>query len=141
MLHPRDRLHCSSEEGKQLWNSQLTIFEKAKIEKAEAHYDHMRAWADMDNRCFDHAARLEIQLKQYLKQNSPPVEVRRAENVITLTRANGLSLVITAKDHATCEVERGGEPDLMADHHRIYGYPRWSEKETARQVIEWLREP
>ena len=50
MLHPRDRLHCSSEEGKQLWSSQLTIFDKAKIEKAEAHYDHMRAWADMDSR-------------------------------------------------------------------------------------------
>jgi homoserine kinase len=118
----------------------LNIFDKAKIEKADADYDHMRAWADIENSCFDHATKLEIELKKFLKRNSLPVEIMRAENVLTLARANGLTLAITSKDHAMYEVERWGEPDIMADHHRIYGYPRLSEAKMTREVIEWLQE-
>ena len=64
----------------------------------------------------------------------------RVENVLTLARANGLTLVITSKDHVMYKVERRGEPDIMADHHRTYGYPRLSEAKMTREVIEWLQE-
>ncbi len=117
----------------------MNLFEKNASEKAEANYDRMRAWAEIDNTCVDDATALESQLTKYLSKNATAASLVRREDTLTVTRADGMTLVITVKDHMHFEIDYPGSNDVMADHRKIYG-SRHTEKNMTINVVDWLKD-
>jgi hypothetical protein len=80
----------------------------------------MPLWADVENISCDSVCELETSLTKYLRANAPTAQLSRDFDVVTLTRGDGLDLVVSAHDHKTCEVSRPGANDVRDQMRKTY---------------------
>jgi hypothetical protein len=112
-------------------------FDKHIQDRADKKCGQSRAWADVDNACYDHACELERYLRDWLQKNGLQIEVSRDLNILTLTNPKGHRLIISTQDHRTYEVSRLDVKDVRDELRKTY-LTRLKEDRMMDELAEWL---
>ncbi|MDE5440245.1 hypothetical protein GWG65_02050 [Bradyrhizobium sp. CSA207] len=114
----------------------MNVFKRNEEERAKREAQDAPRRTETIKRRSEAAARLETDLKEFLREGFLDVGISRSEEIVTLTGADKMTLVITVMDDLY-SLEYPGATDVMAQHRKNFGC-YVMEKQMTAKVADWL---
>jgi hypothetical protein len=114
----------------------MNVFKNNEEHRARHEARANERLAETVGRRSEAAAGLMSQLNDFLRERFQGVSVSQTDDIVTLTRSDGTTLVITVLDKLY-NLDYPGATDAMAEHRRNFGC-YVMEKQMTAKVVDWL---
>jgi hypothetical protein len=114
----------------------MNVFKSNEQERSRHEAEANDSLVNTLKRRSEAAAQLVSQLTDFLPERFHGVSVSQTDDVVTLTRPDGMTLTITVLDKLY-NLDYPGATDVMAKHRKNFG-SYVMEKQMTAKVVDWL---